>query len=92
MNTLAKRIATVVATTVVLAGIFTTPALADEAQYTCAIGTRSFVSESQGYYILGGECSGSGLGPGLVTIPSGTYHCEGIGFNAKINLLNAVRC
>ncbi|WP_433426506.1 hypothetical protein ACQP1V_43455 (plasmid) [Microtetraspora malaysiensis] len=92
MNTLTKRIATVAATTVVLAGTFAAPAFADEAQWTCAKGARSFVSDSIGYVIHGGECSGSGLGPGLVTIPSGTYHCTGIGFNSKIGLLNAAGC
>ncbi|MEU8196180.1 hypothetical protein AB0C10_20580 [Microbispora amethystogenes] len=93
MNAPFKRALTICAAAVLATGLSAAPAAALDANYTCTSGTRYLMSDLLGYYIFGSGCTGSGTGPyGTVTIPSGSYFCEHVGYFPEADFLSAQRC
>ncbi|GAA4201269.1 hypothetical protein [Microbispora amethystogenes] len=93
MNAPFKRALTICAAAVLVTAVTAAPAAALDANYTCTSGTRYLMSDLLGYYIFGSGCTGSGTGPyGTVTIPSGSYFCEHVGYFPEADFLSAQRC
>ncbi|MBB6474072.1 hypothetical protein [Sphaerisporangium rubeum] len=64
--------------------------------YSCADGSRFFMSGLVGYIIIGSGCTGEGSGPGPVTIVSGPYageyDCRNVTLTPEIGLLSGQDC
>lgn len=64
--------------------------------YSCADGSRFFLSGLLGYIIIGNGCTGEGSGPASVTIESGPYageyDCRYVTLTPEIGLLSGQDC
>ncbi|MFC4534574.1 hypothetical protein [Sphaerisporangium dianthi] len=103
MNALVKRVVMVSAAAVLASAVTAPPALASaviappalamDANYTCTSGTRFLLSDLLGYYIFASDCTGSGTGTyGTITIPSGSFFCQNVGYYPDIDYANGQRC
>ncbi|MBE3012470.1 hypothetical protein IL992_25225 [Microbispora sp. NEAU-D428] len=93
MNALVTRVVTVSAAVVLASAVTAAPATADDANYTCASGTRFLLSDLLGYIITASGCTGSGTGTwGTITIPSGSYFCQRVAYYPEIDYANGQRC